>query len=69
MEIANKLKQIKSNYILKKILSLLVKNKFYDLIHYNKEFQKKFFIDLEDYRKFSGKYYIQITQDMELKQY
>ena len=55
MEIANKLKQIKSNYILKKILSLLVKNKFYDLIHYNKEFQKKFFIGLEDYRIFSGK--------------
>ena len=47
---------IKSNYILKKILSLLIKYKLFDLIYYNKELQKKLSIDIEDYRKFSGKF-------------
>ena len=56
--ITNLQKKIKSYYIMKKIFSFItIKNKF-KLIIYNKEFQKKLKIDIEDYKKESGKYKI-----------
>ena len=56
--IINLEKMISSNYILKKILSLLENKKKLKTIIYNKNIQKKFKIDIEDYKKASGKYKI-----------
>jgi len=51
-------KSIKSLYILKEIFSFLYEKEKMDLIIYNKEFQEKLDIDIEDYKKISGKYKI-----------
>ena len=54
----NLLKLFKSFNNMKYIFSCLNENKKLDLIIYNKEFQKKFGINTEYYKKVSGKYII-----------
>ena len=49
---------IKSIYIMKVILSYIISRRKYQLIIYNKNFQKKLKLDLEDYKRESGKYKI-----------
>ena len=49
-------KSIKSFYITKDIFSFLSEKKKLDMIRYNKRFQNKFGIDLEYFKKISGKY-------------
>ena len=51
-----KINNIKSNLIIKKIFSYLWINKKLDLIIYNKQFQKKFELKIEDYKNTSKKY-------------
>ena len=53
-----KIENIKSPYILRKLLSLLWENKKLDLIIYNKQLQNKLFINLENYKNASNKYKI-----------
>ena len=48
--INNKLNKIQSKYILKDIFSFISLNKIYSLIRYNKTFQKKFNINLKNYK-------------------
>ena len=52
------LEKIKTNYIIKKPLSLLLVNKKLKLIKYNKSLQKKLDITLNDYKEYSGRYII-----------
>ena len=47
---------IKSKYILKHIFSYLCIKKKLDIIKYNKKIQNKFQIDIEFYKKISGRY-------------
>ena len=54
-EIKNE-KSIKSFYILEDIFSFLPVKQILNLIIYNKYLQKKFDINIEDYKKISGKY-------------
>ena len=54
-EKANKLQIIKSSFILKRVFSLLATIKKLDLIIYNKILQRKLLIDIDDYKKESGK--------------
>ena len=54
-QIANIINNIKSKYILKEILSLLQEKKK-NLIIYNKILQKNLNIDIEKYKKMSGKF-------------
>ena len=49
---------IKSDYVLKKIFSLINIKQKLNLIIYNKQLQKKLGVDIEDYKKTSGKYKI-----------
>ena len=49
---------VKSNYILKCILSFLSEYKKLSLINYNKHIQHKLNIDIEDYKEVSRKYKI-----------
>ena len=51
-------KVIKSMYNFKEIISFLGKKEFFNIIVYNKELQKALKIDIEDYKKVSGKYKI-----------
>ena len=53
-----KFEGIKSLYNLKEIFSLVRTNRKMNIIIYNKELQKKIGIDIEDYKKKSGKYKI-----------
>ena len=50
------IEDIKSSYIIKEILSFLYKKQLLDMIIYNKKLQKLFEVDIEDYKKISGKY-------------
>ena len=50
------IEDIKSSYIKKEILSLLNQKKLLNMIIYNKKLQKLFEVDIEDYKKISGKY-------------
>ena len=50
------LKDIKSSYIIKKIFSFLYEEQKLKMIIYNKELQKNYLIDIEDYKEISGKY-------------
>ena len=51
------LKNIKvSFFFMKKLFSLISEEQKLELIRYNKEFQKIFLVDIEDYKKISGKY-------------
>ena len=47
---------IKSIYIVKHIFSFLRDTTKLNMIIYNKNFQKKFEIDIEDYKKLKGRY-------------
>ena len=58
-ELKNKainIEDIKSSYIKKEIFSLLNQKKILSMIIYNKKLQKLFVVDIEDYKKISGKY-------------
>ena len=52
----DKLEKIKSNYILKKILLNLKNKKFLEIIKYNKKFQKRLKININDYIEYSQTY-------------
>ena len=52
----NFIKNIKSNYVIKRIFSFLNKKQFLDLIIYNKELQQIFGVNIKDYIKLSEKY-------------
>ena len=49
-------RHIKSSYIIKTILSFLNEKQKLNMIIYNTELQKKCLVDIEDYKKISGKY-------------
>ncbi len=50
------IKDIKSIFIIKKIFYFLSKKQILYMIMYNKELQKKFLVDIKNYKKKSGKY-------------
>ena len=52
------LRDIKSAFIIKILFSFLNQNQKLKMIAYNKELQKIFLLDIEDYKKISGKYKI-----------
>ena len=52
------IKDIKSFFVIKRIFSFLSENQILNIIRYNKELQKKFIVDIKDYKKESGKYKI-----------
>ena len=54
----NIIKTIKSKYIINKILSYLYENRKLELIKYNKKFQILLKIDINYYKKISGKFII-----------
>ena len=54
----NYIKEIKSNYIKSQFFSFLNKKQFLNVINYNKELQQIFGVNIEDYKKISGKYII-----------
>ena len=47
------LKDVKSNYILKKIFYNLTKGKFLNIIKYNKELKKRLNININDFKEYS----------------
>ena len=49
-------KNVRSNYILKKIFSNLLKNKFLDIIKYNKNIKSRINISIKDYKEYSEIY-------------
>ena len=51
-------KEIKSTFIIKNIFSYLLEKQKLHLVIYNKELQKIYLIDIEDYKEISGKYII-----------
>ena len=51
-------KSIKSEYIFKEIFSFLDKKTLFNIINYNKQWQNILNINIEDYKKLSGKYKI-----------
>ena len=57
-EIKSNINSIKSPYILKKVFSFIDEKRKLNMIIYNKELQKKLGIDIEEYKKKSGKYKI-----------
>ena len=54
------LRKIKSLFILKKIFSNINNKRKYNTIVYNKKLHKKLGLDLIDFRRFSGKYKVEI---------
>ena len=52
------IRNIKSSYIIKKVLSFLDEKKKLNIIIYNKEFQKMISVNLKDYKSISRKYKI-----------
>ena len=50
------IRDIKSSYIKKEIFTLLNQKKLLNMIIYNKKLQKLFKVDIDDYKKISGKY-------------
>ena len=50
------LRDIKSYFILKRVFSFLYEKKELDIIKYNKALQKMFLVNIEFYKKISGKY-------------
>jgi len=50
------LKDIKSSFIIKKLFTFLYEKQKLLMIIYNKELQKMHLINLEDYKKISGKF-------------
>ena len=54
----NSEKSIKSVYIIKEIFSFFDKKTLFNIIIYNKQWQNVLKINIEDYKKLSGKYKI-----------
>ena len=54
---ANLRKTVKSLFIVRFLFSYITERKKFKLIMYNKKFQNKFKIGIEDYKKESGKLY------------
>ena len=54
----NSIKKIRSIYIIKKLFSNLTLKKKYYLIRYSKDIQNKLEINIQDYKKVSGRYKI-----------
>ena len=54
------LRDVKSNFILKQIFGNLNRNKFFNIIRYNKEIQKRLDIDINDYKNEYSKIEIEI---------
>ena len=52
------IKDIKSSYIIKEVFSFIDEKLMLNMIIYNKHLQNKFEVDIEDYKKISGKYKI-----------
>ena len=52
------IKNVKSSFIIKEIFSFLCLKKKLNMIIYNKKLQKIFLVDIENYKKISGKYKI-----------
>ena len=52
----NNLEDIKSLYIIKEVFSLIYEKQKLNIIIYNKHLQNKFEVNIEDYKKLSGKY-------------
>ena len=52
------IEEIKSLYIIKEVFSFLSKKQKLNMIIYNKKLQKLLLVDIEDYKKISGKYKI-----------
>jgi len=50
--------EIKSSFILKKIFNFLNAKQKLNIIIYNKQLQEKIEVNIEDYKKISGKYKI-----------
>ena len=55
-EIKSNINSIKSTYILKEVFSFLYEKQKLNVIIYNKKLQKKLDVDIEEYKKISGKY-------------
>ena len=55
-KLKDKLENIKSYYILKKIFLNLKTNKFLEIIKYNKKFQKRLKININNYKEYSQLY-------------
>ena len=49
-------RHIKSSYVIKTVFSFLTEKRILDMIIYNKELQKKFSVDIENYKNLSKKY-------------
>ena len=62
------IRDIKSVFIIKIIFSFLSEKQILNMIIYNKELQKMFFVNINDYKKISGKYRI-IEKNGEGKEY
>ena len=54
----DKLKEIKHTCLLKVVFSFLNEKRKLNMIIYNKELQKKLDVNIEEYKKISGKYKI-----------
>ena len=52
----NKLKNILSDYFIRKLFDYLHKRKSLEIIKYNKNIQKRINIDINNYREYSEKY-------------
>ena len=63
MDAPNLLRIMKSNYILQKILGNLIKNKYLNLIRYNKSLQKRKDININYYKA----YYLETYSPIEIE--
>ena len=52
----NNFDRLKSNYILKKIFNIIIKNKLLGIIKYNKKLQKALNLNINDYQEYSQLY-------------
>ena len=58
------LKNIKSSYFIEKILSYLEEKQKLKLIRYNKDYQKKMNVNINNYKHISGNYIIYISKEI-----
>ena len=52
-KIRNEFEKIKSDYFLKKMFDIMEKNKSLGIMKYNKKLQKRFNLNINDYKEFS----------------
>ena len=55
-KIRNEFEKIKSDYFLKKIFDIVKKNKSLGIMKYNKKLQKRFNLNINDYKEYSQLY-------------